>query len=127
MDKLKAYHAFWNSFGIPAYNETSVPDQDESGRPVKDIPHITYEASEDDFDHTLVLTASIWYYSTSWIESVSKSNEIRYAIGRGGTMIHYEGGAFWIKRGTPWAQRLGDDSDNSIRRTLLNVEVEFID
>lgn len=127
MDKLQAYNDFWNSFGIPAYNETSVPDKDEQGRPVKDIPHITYEVSEDDFDHTLALTASIWYRATSWTESVAKSNEIRYAIGRGGKLVHYDDGAFWIKRGTPWAQRLGDDSDNSVRRTLLNLEVEFID
>lgn len=127
MDKIQAYDMFWNSFGIVAYNESSVPEEDESGRPVKDIPHITYEAAEDDFDHPLALTASIWYRSSSWADSVAKEKEIKAAIGRGGKLVPYDGGAFWIKRASPWTRQLGDENDDSVRRTLLNLEVEFID
>lgn len=120
MDKLQAYTNFWNGFALKAYDETSVPDD-------ATMPYITFETMEDDFDHTLALTASIWYRSTSWVESVAKANEIRYAIGRGGKIVPYEGGAFWIRKGQPWAQRMSEDNDDSVRRTILNLEVEFID
>lgn len=120
MDKLQAYNSFWNSFGLKAYDETSVPDGAQ-------IPYITYECAEDDFDNTLALTASVWYRSASWVETVNKTKQIENEIGRGGKLIPYTGGAVWIRKATPWAQRLGDESDDSIRRMILNLEVEFID
>lgn len=120
MDKVKAYTAFWNGFGLKAYDETSVPDNSV-------MPYITFEMMEDDFDNSLALTASIWYRSTSWTESVEKANEIRNAIGKGGKIVPYDGGAFWIKKGRPWAQHMAEDNDDSVRRTIINIEVEFID
>ena len=120
MDKLQAYTNFWNGFDLKAYDETSVPDNSV-------MPYITFEMMEDDFGNTLALTASIWYRSTSWVEAVAKSNEIRNAIGKGGKIVPYDGGAFWIKKGRPWAQHMAEDNDDSVRRTIINIEVEFID
>lgn len=120
MDKVKSYTAFWNGFGLHAYDETSVPDNAV-------MPYITFEMMEDDFNNTLALTASIWYRSTSWTDSIEKSNEIRNAIGKGGKIVPYDGGAFWIKKGRPWAQHMAEDNDDSVRRTIINIEVEFID
>ena len=42
-------------------------------------------------------------------------------------MVQYDNGAFWIRKGNPWAQRLADENDDSIRRIVLNVEIEVID
>ena len=120
MDKIQAYNSFWNGFGLKAYNETSVPDGAL-------MPYITYEVAEDSFNHSIALTASIWYRSASWTESVEKTREIEQNIGRGGRLVSYTNGAFWIKKANPWAQRLADENDDSVRRTVLNVEVEFID
>lgn len=120
MDKLQAYTNFWNGFDLKAYDETSVPDNSV-------MPYITFEMMEDDFGNTLALTASIWYRSTSWVEAVAKSNEIRNAIGKGGKIVPYDDGAFWIKKGIPWAQHMAEDNDDSVRRTIINIEVEFID
>ena len=120
MDKLQAYTNFWNGFDLKAYDETSVPDNSV-------MPYITFEMMEDDFGNTLALTASIWYRSTSWVEAVAKSNEIRNAIGKGGKIVPYDDGAFWIKKGRPWAQHMAEDNDDSVRRTIINIEVEFID
>ena len=120
MDKLQAYHSFWSGFGLKAYDETSVPDDAV-------MPYITYEVAQDSFNYSLALTASIWYRSSSWIESVDKLEQITDSISRGGKLISYDGGAFWVKRANPWAQRLADESDDSVRRTILNVEIEFID
>ena len=42
-------------------------------------------------------------------------------------MIAFDGGAMWIQKSTPWAQRLADPDDEMIRRIVMNVSVEFMD
>ena len=120
MDKLQAYNAFWNSFSLRAYDGTSVPDG-------AIMPYITYEAAEDGFGSPVALTASIWYRSSSWTDAVSKLKEIEQEIGMGGKIIPYQNGVMWIKKANPWAQRLGEENDDSVRRIVMNLEVEFID
>ena len=120
MDKGQAYKSFWNSFGLKAYDETSVPDNEP-------MPYITFEMIEDDFGHSVGLTASIFYRSSSWIDVVAKSKEIEAVIGRGGVVKPFDGGAMWIKKANPWARRSTDENDDSVRRIILNIEVEFID
>jgi len=120
MNKIQALNAFWNGFKLKAYDETSVPDGAE-------LPYITYEVSSDDFGGTLAQTASLWYRSSSWSEITAKEQEIADFITRGGRMIKYDQGAMWITKGTPWAQRMGDPSDELIRRIVLNIQLEFLD
>lgn len=120
MNKMQALHSFWSSFSIKAYDATSVPDE-------ATMPYITYEASSDNFGEQLSQTCSIWYRSSSWKEIQEKEAEISAYIGRGGRLVNYEGGAFWIRRGTPWSIRLAGEGDEYVRRMMLNVEVEFID
>lgn len=128
MDKLQAYHSFWSNFSWKAYDETSVPiAEDRIKMNGAAYPYNTYELSEDFFGHDLALTASLWDRSESWESVVDKAREISNYIGQGGVLIHYDGGAFWIRRGTPWAQRMSDESDDSVRRIVLNIVVEFID
>lgn len=119
MTALQALHSFWGSFGLTAYDENTVPDNAA-------LPYITYEASKDFFGPAIAQSASIWYRSSSWATVTEKEQEIADYIGRGGRMIAFDGGALWIKRGEPWAQRLPDASDDMIRRIVLNLEVEFL-
>lgn len=119
MDKAQALYNFWSGFGLPAYDETIVPD----GAP---LPRITYETSIDSFGAEVALTASLWYYSTSWAEITQKALEISKAIGMGGKILKTENGALWLKRATPFAQRFADSND-SIRRIVLNVSAEFFE
>ena len=119
MNAMQALQYFWAGFGWPAYNEYSVPDEVQ-------LPYITYEAANDFLGETLGLTASLWDRSPSWGSVMSKEQEISDFIGRGGRAIAFDGGIIWIKRGTPWSQRLDEPSDSMIRRIVLNLEVEFI-
>ena len=119
MTAMQALHAFWSSFNLPAYDENTVPDKTA-------LPYITYEAKEDFFNSTMALSASIWYRSPSWADVTAKEEQIAFFIGRGGRMVAFDEGAFWIKRGTPWAQRMSDASDEMIRRIVLNIEIEFL-
>lgn len=120
MNKIQALHDFWSSFGLTAYDATSVSDTAQ-------LPYLTYEVSSADFGTTISLTANLWYRSTSWSTITQKEMQIADYIGRGGKIVSYDNGAFWIYKGTPWAIRLSDENDDTIRRIVLNVEIEFID
>lgn len=130
MNKMQALHSFWNGFGLKAYDENSVPEyvDDGEGNQIKLVPpYLTYESSSDSFGNTLAQTANLWYRSSSWSEITEKEQEIADFITRGGRMIAYDEGSMWIQRAIPWAQRLGDQNDDMIRRIVLNVNIEFLD
>lgn len=118
MNRLQALNIFWSKFGLMAYDETSVPDDAE-------LPYITYEAVIDSFNRPVMATASIWYYGTSLAEVSEKALEISNFIGLGGELIQYDDGVLWVKKATPFAQRMTDPSD-MIKRMVLNLQYEFL-
>lgn len=120
MDKWQAVQAFWGGFSIPAYDENTVPDGAV-------MPYITYETSASDFGNALTQTASLWYHSPSWADISKKADAISDRITRGGIMIPYGESAVWIRKGSPFAQRMDDPNDDMIRRIVLNVNIEFLD
>lgn len=127
MTKAAAIYQFWNSFGIKAYEENTVIDADEEGNPVEPIfPYITYQLVTDSFDREIAATASLWYRSESWTAINAKTEEISAHIGLGGKIIKCDGGRIWIKRGQPFAQNMGDESDDLIKRKYLNLTFEFL-
>ena len=119
MTKAAAIYQFWNSFGLAAYDENTVPDDAA-------FPYITYQLVTDSFDYEIPLTASIWYRSESWTAINAKTEEVSRGISRGGKIIPCDGGAIWLKRGQPFAQSMGDESDNLIKRKYLNITAEFM-
>ena len=126
MTKASAIHQFWNSFGINAYEENVVYDVDEDGKEISPkFPYITYQLVTDSFGNEVQMTASIWYRSESWTAINLKTDEISEYIGYGGIMIPFDNGSIWLKRGTPFAQNMGDDNDNLIKRKYLNLSAEF--
>ena len=127
MTKASVIHQFWNSFGIKAYEENVVYDIDENGNEVKPkFPYITYQLVTDSLGNEVAMSASIWYRGTSWLEANAKTDEVSRAIGRKGAVLDCNGGKIWIKRGTPFAQNMGDESDNLIKRKYLNITAEYL-
>ena len=127
MTKAAAIYQFWNSFGIKAYEENTVIDADEEENPVEPtFPYITYQLVTDSFDREVAATASLWYRSESWTAINAKTEEISAHIGLGGKIIKCDGGRIWIKRGQPFAQNMGDESDDLIKRKYLNLTFEFM-
>lgn len=119
MTKAAAIYQFWNSFGLTAYEENTVPTDAA-------FPYITYQLVTDSFDHEVPITASLWYRSESWNAINAKTEEISQKISRGGKIIACDDGAIWLKRGQPFAQNMGDESDNLIKRKYLNITAEFM-
>ena len=127
MTKAVAIYQFWNSFGIKAYEENTVIDADEEGNPVEPtFPYITYQLVTDSFDREVAATASLWYRGESWTAITAKTEEISAHIGLGGKIIKCDGGHIWIKRGQPFAQNMGDENDDLIKRKYLNLTFEFL-
>lgn len=119
MDKAQSLNSFWNSFGIPAYDENTVPEEIE-------MPYITYEISTDSLGNTLSLAASLWYRTTSWTAINQKADEIAKDLETERLPIQIDNGYVWIKKGSPFAQRMSEPDDAMVRRMLLNIEVEFL-
>ena len=118
MTKAAAIYQFWSDFGLPAYEENTVPTD-------ADFPYVTYQLVTDSFDREVAATASLWYRSESWTAINGKTEEISAHIGLGGKIIKCDGGRIWIKRGQPFAQNMGDESDDLIKRKYLNLTFEF--
>ena len=118
MTKAAAIYQFWSRF-LTAYEENSVPED-------ATFPYITYQFVTDSLGNDVQLSTSVWYRGTSWVDANEKTEEISKAIGRGGVFLTCDGGKIWIKRGTPFAQNMGDESDNLIKRKYLNITAEFL-
>lgn len=119
MNKTQAVQEFWSSFGIPAYDKNTVPDDAV-------MPYITYEVSTGSMDSVLPWNASLWYRTKSWRDIELKALEIARAIGgMGYYSIKIDEGYLWLTQGTPFAQRVPDD-DDTVRRIYLNVTAEFL-
>ena len=118
MTKEQAIHNFWSSFGLPAYDENSVPDS-------ATLPYVTYSVGIDHINYPVSLVASLWYKDTSWVDITNKCEEVAKRILNGGEVVHYDGGAVWITGGTPFANRINTTND-TIKRISINIEAEFI-
>ena len=119
MNKVQALHSFWNSFGIPAYEATTVNDER-----VGDF-YITYDVVTDSLDRAIPMSASIWKKNTSSWEEVSlKAEEISDALIQVKS-IPLDAGFLYITRGQPFAQRMADE-DYSTRRIYINIMAEFL-
>lgn len=119
MTKAAAIYQFWSSFGLTAYEENTVPTDAA-------FPYITYQLVTDSFDREVSATASLWYRGESWTAINDKTEEISHKISRGGKIIACDGGAIWLKRGQPFAQNMGDESDDLIKRKYLNLILEYL-
>ena len=119
MTKAAAIYQFWSGFGLTAYEENTVPTDAA-------FPYVTYQLVTDSFDREVAATASLWYRGESWTGINAKAEEISQTISRGGKIISCDGGAIWLKRGQPFAQSMGDESDDLIKRKYLNITAEFM-
>lgn len=119
MNKAQALHSFWNSFGIPAYEITTVNEERVGGL------YITYEVVTDSLDRAVPMSASIWERnSTSWDAVSLKAEEISNELVQVKS-IPLDTGFLYITRGQPFAQRVADE-DDSVRRIYINIMAEFL-
>lgn len=115
-DAGQTWQDFLAGFGLPVYDENTVPDD-------ASMPRITYSWAETELDVPTTLSASIWYLSKSWKDITQKAEQIYDAIGYGGITLPTNDGYLWVLRGSPFYQRVTDTNDG-VRRIALNITVE---
>lgn len=119
MTQDKAIYQFLSSFGMTAYAEAAVPEDAV-------FPFLTYELITGAYNQRTTITVNLWFYTSSEAEPNAKAAEISAAIGMGGITIPCDGGALWIKRGTPWCQSLRDETNNNIKRRYLLLDIDYL-
>lgn len=124
--KAQALYNFWSSFEIPAIDEQSSYDTPTLEQLEIDYPYITFESGVGEFGEEITLGADLYYRSSTWAEIEAKAAQIAQTIGYGGKLVPYDGGAVWIKRGSPIYSRMGADNAFDIRRIHFDVAVEFL-
>lgn len=119
MTKGAALQSFFESFGIPAYSYTSVPEDAA-------FPYLTYTPVFDSWGSgQAAITVNLWYRTTSEAVPSAKAQEIADAIG-GGKYAICDGGAVLLTKGSPWCQSMTDGTDAKIKRRYININAEYI-
>jgi hypothetical protein len=119
MDKEQAIQNFWSQFGIPAYDENSVPDDLR-------YPFITYSVATDMLDDVVSLYGNIFYRSPSWKDITQKKEQIAEYIGAGGVAVKIDTGYVYFCQGTPFAQRMSEPGDDMVKRYYIQLQAEFL-
>ena len=130
MNKQQAYNAFWRSFGVLAFEENSVPDDETinaliaSGVASSKYPYITYQVIVDDIGNAIYPTASIYDHSSSW-QTVDELSAVISERIQGMNTIKLDNGRMFVTKGRPFAQHLSEDGDPYMKRIVLNLGIEF--
>ena len=127
MDVQQALNTFWNSFGVIAFQENSVPDQNAfEAMQISPYPRITYSFTLNDFGVPTSLSASVWDRSESWKTASQLNNLIYKTLKDGGVKVDYDDGQIWIKTGAPFSSEMSDP-DDMIKRYVINIETEYLE
>lgn len=119
MTKAAALQAFFSGFGITAYPANAVPDETV-------FPWLTYEYSTGSIGDEVSITVHLYYHTTSESIPNAKAEEISEAIGMGGRLVSFDGGAVWIKKGSPFCTAQTDATRPEIKHRIINVTLEYL-
>ena len=120
MDKQQALNRFWTeATGLPAYEELNIPETADV-----DSGYCTYQTIVDALDSPVFPLGHIWMRKVSWeaLDIILKHVEAHI---EGGRLIPMDSGRLFICKGSPFAQRVEDESDNSIKGYLINIQAEY--
>ena len=119
MTKGAALQSFFDSI-MTSYAASSVPEN-------ATFPYLTYDFITSAWNGGEVgLTVNMWFRTTSEKEPNAAVDKLSKAIGLGGVQIPCDDGVIWLKRGSPWAQSLTDETDKTIKRRYINVTAEYL-
>lgn len=112
-----AIQSFFERFGVPAYAAASVPE-------TITFPYLTYTLSTGDFyGGEIAITADLWTLGSE-AEINAMARRIGEEAGRGGVMLSCDGGAVWLKKGSPFAVAVTEEAP--VRRRALNFDAEYL-
>lgn len=110
----EALKSFFGGFGVPAYSETSVPDDIQ-------LPYITYPMKEPEWNQPTTFYIVLWCRTKGYVTALTKADQILAAIGDG---VRIETGSGWvvIRPSTPLMQEM-KDADNDTKALYINLQL----
>ena len=123
MNKAQALHQFWSGFGLPAWDENTVPDDPE----IRGEKYIAYSVSTGSLDDVLNLSGKIWdTKANTWEYVETKAEEIaEYIATMNPPTIPINNGRLYIAEGRPFSQRIPNPNEY-VRGVLINIQAEFL-
>lgn len=120
MDKQQALYTFWHeATGLEAYEESKIPDKAV-------LPYCTYQTITGALDEPVFPIGHIWVKKTddvSWNALDGYLAKLEAYLNRGRLIAMDDQGVLFVTRGTPFAQRVGDDV--GAVGYLINLGVEY--
>lgn len=114
-DTARALYTFYSSFGFPAYQADTVPDDAQ-------LPYITYFYTEPQYQYPATHYAQVYVRSNSNSLLLQKAGEIVQSIGDGAVL---ENGVV-IRPSTPLVQIMHDASNPDIRIAYINLQLNAL-
>ena len=110
----EALKSFFSGFGVPAYSETSVPDDIQ-------LPYITYPMKEPEWAQPTSFYIVLWCRTKGYVTALTKADQILAAIGEG---VRIETGSGWvvIRPDTPLMQEM-KDNENDTKALYINLKL----
>lgn len=109
---VQALDAFFNGFGIDAWEDGTVPNDQE-------FPYITYTVSVPEWNQKATMIARVWDRTRSNARIIELADQITHAIGEG-MNIPLEGGHLILWPESPLIQIL---VDGDARSAVINLSV----
>lgn len=70
-------------------------------------------------------TVDLWYRDAGEAAPNEAARRLSSAIGRGGRLVAFDGGAAWVRRGDPWCTPM-TDTDDEVERRHINITIEYL-
>lgn len=109
-----ALYNFFSGFDLPAYNESTIPDDAE-------LPYIVYQLVEPEWSEKTIMYVRVYYRNkTSNFEALQKADEIAGAVGVG-IRLDCQGGYVVLRPETPLIQPIPPEND--IHGALVTLQI----
>lgn len=110
----QALKSFLGGFGIPAYSETSVPDDIQ-------LPYITYPIKEPEWSQPTSFYCVLWCRTKGYAAALAIADQIIAAIGEG-VRLQIASGWVVLRPENPLTQEI-KDSDNDTKAIYINLKL----
>lgn len=123
----KAYNKFFNSICL-AFQENNVPSETVgvAGEKIPVVmPYLTYQVIDTNNREQSTMQVNVWSKSSSYKELYSIVDKIEDSVGEGVVINFGEGrGGIILHKGLPFAQNINDPDSPTIKRAVINLEVQ---
>lgn len=110
-----ALYEFWSSFGIPAFVENYVPDDQA-------LPYITYHVTYPEWREQSSIYATVWTHSSSFVPLAQLVDQIEERIGEG-VQLNTEDGVLMLYKDITFMQ-IQPQEDINIKAAYLSLIIE---